>query len=153
MISLFAISIVLVIVAIQDFRTRSFSIMVVPVLLLCILIYNAHLFTSTLVFQEVLFRLLLPSILFLTLQIYYIVRFKQFKSFVDRAMGLGDVVLILLLSFLFESYLLIILLGSASLLGVAVAHLPIKSISKKEIPFAGFLSALAIPLLFYHHLS
>ncbi len=141
-----AISLVLGLIAYQDFKFRAISWPLLLLLLLLLLLTKG--------FQpETGINLLFVAAQLVFLTLYISLKNKRFTNIIDTYLGLGDILFLVVVCAAFSTYEFVIFYIAGllfSLLAFIIYRLLNRSASK-EIPLAGLMSIVMIALLINNH--
>jgi hypothetical protein len=139
-------TLVLVIIAVQDFRSRRIAWWLLPPLLVGLLIFSITQTSIHEILNHTAFNILFILLQLGLLMLYFSIRQRRFTHLVDTYIGLGDILLLVCLSVGFSPMNFIVMLLSGLLLSLVAAL--IVRIARPQstllIPLAGFL---AVPLI------
>lgn len=148
---LVAISVVLLLVAYQDFRIREFYWFLAPAVF--VLGVSKGVLAVNIKYWAIItsINVLIIIITFTAFFIYFLVTKKSGTSIRDL-IGTGDVLLLVSLTGLVLPKTYIMLILSSSLVAI-VFQLMVKTRFGNRIPFAGWLSVMAIFFLIFEHIK
>lgn len=136
---------VLFIVVYQDFRFRTISFWIIPVLWLIVFAINIEATEfKTLAFNTAI-NLLVFAFEIILLYVYYALKYRKFTSIINEYIGVGDILYITVLCMLFSPIVfnVVLIMGLwLTLIGYAVSKLFFKE--NYTIPLAGSLSVFLI---------
>jgi hypothetical protein len=140
----------LALIAYYDFRYREISVFTFIFLGLSEAIFIFKYFTLSILISQAIKNIFFLIILFLFLFVYFKLRKRITKGFVDVLIGKADILLLLMTSFLFNLYDFVFLTWLTAFISLVISIFIKGDHFSKLIPFAGILSIIIIVLYLQH---
>jgi len=140
---------ILIMIFLQDMRSRSVYWFLFPLLVLLLLTIRLQHQTLSALYQPVLINMGFLTLQLLILSIYFSLKNKKWINITNQLLGLGDVLFLLSITF-YLSVLNFLFFYMISLTGVLLLWLSWQALSAKKnkyIPLAGFQSLIFILFL------
>jgi hypothetical protein len=136
--------IVLLFVAFQDFRFRAISIWTLPLIVIPVVFINVGAMSAKSLLINTMINVLFFFFQITLVTLYFSIKHKKFTNIINTYMGLGDILFIASVAFMFSPVLFItFLIIGLSIVGMlyGIAKL-LLNYSKETIPLAGGLSLM-----------
>lgn len=128
------------ILGLQDFRTRTVTLSSLIFWGVIVMVYAISCYGVAASINQFLFNTAIWCLHYLCMHIYYVVRYGKGVCLINKAIGMGDIIFLIISSFLFPVAMFPLFLISASLSGLLYVCLSYD----KNIPFI----ATSFPVLF-----
>ena len=141
----------LLVVVIQDFKSRSYYTILLPSLFVLSYIMNVVYFKGTISVNDIVYNTVYSLLTFLVLQLYYTFKKNKKELIFKNAFALGDALFILFLATMLPFKSFILFLIASSICGIIYYLLSSNAEKERGIPFAGIMALLFIPVLIYRY--
>lgn len=141
----------LLLVVIQDFKSRSYYTIILPALFVLSYIINVIYFKGAITVNDIVFNTAYSLLTFLVLQFYYTFKKNKKELIFKKAFALGDALFILFLATMLPFKSFILFLIASSILGIVYYLLSSNAEKNRGIPFAGIMALLFIPVLIFRY--
>lgn len=121
----------------QDFASRQYHVVLIPIILVCLLGYLG--ISKYLEIEDIAFNTVFVLVNLIGLQVYYHFRIKRNEWFFDRGMGWGDVLLFLPAILLFEPFYFVVFTILSAVTGILFAFIKKQDTAGRGIPLAGIM--------------
>jgi hypothetical protein len=146
-------AIFLIIIACQDFKSRSVSLLFLVLFGISSLVHGV-LINGFSVFPGFVGINLLILVFILTfVSLYFILKYRRLVFIFDTHIGWGDIVFFVTLSLLFSPVNFLSFFVFSLILSLLVAIVMRLSKNSKNIPLAGLLATLLVPVLLFCHFA
>lgn len=139
---------ILIAIAVQDFRQRLVFWFFFPILSLLFFVKNQQLSSFGVGVSDIVFNFSIIGLILIYLKVFFSIRNKKWVKIIDEKIGLGDLLFFASLAFLFPiiNFFAFLWLSFVSIVLVYTCARLLKLNTSRNIPLAGILSAFLIPI-------